>query len=211
MHALICVVSDAKKGTSSTAGMQQTVETSTLLHERIRVVPQRMAAIETAIKAKDFDAFAKITMIDSNSFHAVCLDTTSPIFYLNDVSRALIALVEELNRASIAAGDGYLGAYTFDAGPNCVIYAPEPNMPVILAGVDRFFPQELPFSDPFNISSSSAKASLPKGFNAAVIKSGGWEQGSVKSLIHTRIGDGPRRLDDTESLLGPDGMPKHLA
>jgi len=34
-----------------------------------------MAKIIEAIKAKDFDTFANITMQDSNQFHAVALDT----------------------------------------------------------------------------------------------------------------------------------------
>lgn len=38
LHALICVVSDAKKGTPSTAGMQRTVATSPLLQHRIKDV-----------------------------------------------------------------------------------------------------------------------------------------------------------------------------
>lgn len=208
MQALICVVSDAKKGTSSTAGMQHTVETSPLLQERLRVVPKRMDDISAAIKARDFDAFARLTMADSNQFHAVCLDTAPPIFYLNDVSRAIIGLVEELNRAHLAKTGHLLAAYTFDAGPNAVIYAPEANMPTIVAAVNRFFPQAEAFPDPFKVGTAAA---LPEGFSEGVIRIGGWEKGAVKSLIHTRVGDGPRRLGPEESLLGPDGIPKTLA
>lgn len=208
MQALICVVSDAKKGTSSTSGMQKTVETSPLLQERLRVVPSRMDGISAAIKARDFDEFARITMIDSNQFHAVCLDTSPPIFYLNDVSRAIIGLVEELNRAHKEVTGHLLAAYTFDAGPNAVIYAPEANMPVIVAAVNRFFPQAETFADPFKMGTS---ADLPQGFNENVVRAGGWEKGAVKQLIHTRVGDGPRRLDASESLLKEDGTPKVVA
>ena len=208
MHALICVVSDAKKGTSSTSGMQRTVQTSTLLRERLRVVPERMAAIETAIRDRDFDSFAQITMADSNSFHAVCLDTSPPIFYLNDVSRGLIALVEELNRSSLAAGKGLVAAYTFDAGPNCVIYALERTLPRIVGLVSRFFPQEVAFADPFGLD-KCVESALPEGFDQRAVRV--WEKGSVKSLIHTRVGDGPRRLGDGESLLPSDGVPKSSA
>lgn len=208
MQALICVVSDAKKGTSSTSGMQLTVETSPLLQERLRVVPGRMDAISAAIRDRDFDKFAAITMADSNQFHAVCLDTAPPIFYLNDVSRSIIALVEELNRAHKAATGHLLAAYTFDAGPNAVIYAPAENMPAVVAAVNRFFPQAEAFPDPFSVGTAAA---LPEGFNEGVIRAGGWEKGAVKQLIHTRVGDGPRRLGPEESLLGPDGVPKVLA
>ena len=179
------------------------------------MVPKRMKDISKAILDRDFDTFAQITMNDSNQFHAVCLDTSPPIFYLNDVSRAVIALVEEINRASKNAGMGYIAAYTFDAGPNAVIYALEKNMPTIINLVNRYFPQETDFKDPLGSLKDSSKngkdgAELT-GFNAGVIREGGWEKGAVKSLIHTRVGDGPRKLGDEESLLGQDGMPKHLA
>ena len=39
---------------------------------------------------------------DSNQFHAVCLDTYPPIFYLNDVSRRVIHMVSTLNSAAPA-------------------------------------------------------------------------------------------------------------
>lgn len=212
MHALICVVSDEKKGTSSTSGMQKTVQTSELLQHRIdKVVPKAMSTIEAAIKSRDFDSFAQITMKDSNSFHAVCLDTTPPIFYLNDVSRAIISVVEELNRASLSNGNGYLAAYTFDAGPNAVIYTLEKNIPLILAVISKYFPPATPFDDPFGISTQSHKEELPKGFNEKVVREGGWEKGSVRRLIHTRVGDGPQDLGEGESLLNEEGVPKTLA
>lgn len=193
--------------------MQRTVQTSPLLQHRLTVVPGRMDNISKAILAKDFESFAKITMADSNQFHAVCLDTAPPIFYLNDVSRSIIALVEELNRASVESGKGHIAAYTFDAGPNAVIYALEENMPVIVAAVSRYFPQAEEFPDPFGLfkSTSAKDTQLLQGFNGSVIREGGWEQGAVKSLIHTRVGDGPRKLTEKDSLLGPDGMPKTLA
>ncbi|KAG9078145.1 diphosphomevalonate decarboxylase, partial [Ceratobasidium sp. 370] len=169
LHALICVVNDAKKGTSSTAGMQRTVETSPLLQHRIKeVVPQRMKDIIAAIKARDFEAFAAITMADSNQFHAVALDTAPPIFYMNDVSRAIISLVVEYNRASGKAK----AAYTYDAGPNAVIYAPKENLKEIVNLIVSYFPQSQPFADPFGIfvegQETPGELALPEGFNPAV-------------------------------------------
>lgn len=60
-------------------------------------------------------------MQDSNQFHAVCQDTYPPIFYMNDMSKLIIRLVHVINAhfGSIRA------AYTFDAGPNAVIYTLE--------------------------------------------------------------------------------------
>src|SRR5271170_5898325 len=99
MRALILVVSAEKKGVASTAGMQTTVQTSTLFPTRAsEVVPRRMQVMEAAIASKDFESFARITMQDSNTFHAVCLDSWPPIHYLNDVSRAAMNGVETINR-----------------------------------------------------------------------------------------------------------------
>jgi mevalonate pyrophosphate decarboxylase len=39
------------------------------------VVPGRLAAIERAFLDKDFETFGRITMQDSNQFHACCADT----------------------------------------------------------------------------------------------------------------------------------------
>lgn len=213
LHAVIAIVSDHKKGTSSTAGMQQTVETSTLLQHRIaKVVPERMAAISDAIKAKDFDTFARITMQDSNQFHAVVLDTDPPIFYMNDVSRAIIALIVEYNRVAVATTGHLKAAYTYDAGPNAVIYAPAANIQEILNLIIRFFPQTQQFSDPFKLFANQTppgELPLPNGFNDQVVKQA--EKGAVKGLIHTRVGDGPRVLSDDQGLLGPNGLPKEPA
>ncbi|KAH9978734.1 Diphosphomevalonate decarboxylase [Lactifluus volemus] len=192
IHALICVVSDDKKGTSSTSGMQRTVETSPLLQHRIaHVVPARMAAIKEAILQRDFPAFARITMQDSNQFHAVALDTDPPIFYLNDVSRAIIAVITEYNRA---AGT-IKAAYTFDAGPNAVIYAPKENIKEIVELLLRYFPQAVPFPDPFALDVDN-EGRLPSGFNEKVAKP--FPVASVKGFIHTW-------------LLGENGLPTFLA
>lgn len=212
IHALICVVSDDKKGTSSTSGMQRTVETSTLLQHRIKhVVPERMQAISAAIKARDFDAFARITMQDSNQFHAVALDTDPPIFYMNDVSRSIIALIVEYNRLSVEAGGKLKAAYTYDAGPNAVIYTPKENVKEIVSLIVKYFPQADAFKDPFKLFGTAGvgEGSVVEGFNVNVAKK--FEVGAVKGLIHTRVGDGPRTLGEEESLLGQDGNPKTLA
>jgi diphosphomevalonate decarboxylase len=211
MEALICVVSDAKKGTSSTAGMQATIKTSTLMNERIsQVVPGRMEAMKKAILEKDFQSFAELTMRDSNQFHAVCLDTYPPIFYMNDTSRAIIQLIHEYNATS---PDGKLkAAYTYDAGPNAVIYAPKQHMPEILRMVQHYFPTNKPqqefFANPYGVELEGEYVPH-QGFNEKVVPV--QPAGSVSRLLHTKVDDGPRVLAQAESLLKDDGLPKRLA
>ena len=137
LRALILVVSDEKKETSSTAGMSDSVKTSKLLGYRAaNLVDSSMAKIEEAYKARDFATFGAITMADSNQFHATCLDTTPPIFYLNDTSRKIISVVHKYNtfKGSVRA------AYTFDAGPNAVIYTTSRDLEEIAGLMVRHFP-----------------------------------------------------------------------
>lgn len=118
---IIAVVSSRQKETSSTSGMQDSVNTSDLLHHRAKeIVPKVMVEMKQAIKKRDFATFARICCKDSNQFHATCLDTSPPIFYLNDTSKRIISMVERWNKASGTPK----AAYTFDAGPNAVLFAP---------------------------------------------------------------------------------------
>lgn len=215
LHVLICVVNDGKKGTSSTSGMQRTVETSPLLQHRIQhVVPERMRQMNEAIQARDFGAFTALTTADSNNFHACCLDTAPPIFYMNDTSRAIVQVIEELNRASVQDKGEPVAAYTFDAGPNAVLYVREPDMDTVLRVVRHYFPGA-DFDDPFQLlgaDASDALPSLPPTFNTNVVPV--QPQDSVRRLIHTRVGDGPRVLekgDGAASLLNQDGLPRRTA
>ncbi|KAK9122776.1 hypothetical protein Sjap_012378 [Stephania japonica] len=126
---IIAVVSSRQKETSSTTGMRESVETSPLLHYRsTEVVPKRILQMEEAIRTRDFSSFARLTCADSNQFHAVCLDTSPPIFYMNDTSHRIISYMEKWNRFE---GTPQV-AYTFDAGPNAVLIAPNRNVAALL-------------------------------------------------------------------------------
>ncbi|XP_028548821.1 diphosphomevalonate decarboxylase MVD2, peroxisomal isoform X3 [Dendrobium catenatum] len=118
---IVAVVSSRQKETSSTSGMRESVETSSLIQHRAKVVvPSRILQMEEAIRNRNFSSFARLTCADSNQFHAVCLDTSPPIFYMNDTSHRIINLVERWNRHE----ETPQVAYTFDAGPNAVLIAP---------------------------------------------------------------------------------------
>ncbi|PGH16467.1 diphosphomevalonate decarboxylase [Helicocarpus griseus UAMH5409] len=191
MRALILVVSDVKKDVPSTTGMQATVATSALFPTRAEtVVPARMTAIETAIINRDFPAFAEITMRDSNNFHATNLDTWPPTFYLNDVSRAAIRLVHDINRA---AGET-ICAYTFDAGPNAVIYYLEKESERVIGTFRSILKAETQgwdgvFGDAVkHIKSGIALENLD---SRAV---GGLREG-INTVILTGVGEGPLKVD----------------
>lgn len=193
MKALILVASAEKKGISSTSGMQTTVATSDLFMRRAEVVvPKHQAQMIEAVKNRDFALFGTVTMKDSNSFHATCLDTFPPIFYLNDTSRAAIRAVESINQK---AGK-IIAAYTFDAGPNCVIYFEEEHMAEV-AGV---------------LKSVLGNVGGWEGEDIATAEASHLDERAVKTLqeglsrvIFTSVGEGPVSVKD--SLIKEDGTP----
>ena len=106
---------------------------------------------------------------DSNQFHAICLDTYPPILYLNDTSKRIIQLVTKYNelqgRIKVYKIEKqqqqqqqqhtfmythsltymYIHtltqvAYTFDAGPNAVLFTLTQDMPQLLSLVHYYFP-----------------------------------------------------------------------
>jgi diphosphomevalonate decarboxylase len=202
IRALILVVSDAKKDTSSTAGMSTSVETSELLKYRAEtVVPKRMEMIEEAWKSKDFDAFGKLTMQDSNQFHATCLDTYPPIFYMNDISRSVIHTVTAFN----AFYETIRAAYTFDAGPNAVIYCLEENATEIAALMLHYYPAAAAAAEHYMNNAELAKAATEYTLNPELVsycdKTGRVPAaGDVKMMYYTKAGPGPLKVTDVCNL-----------
>ncbi|KAK7590107.1 hypothetical protein V9T40_001720 [Parthenolecanium corni] len=136
MRALI-LVNDQKKVIGSTKGMQRTAETSQLFQYRIqKCVKEHVTQMIRAIKDKNFDSFAEVTMRESNQLHAVCLDTYPPAIYMNNTSHAISSFIHQYN----SAANGLKVAYTFDAGPNACLFVLEKDVPSLLAAILKVFP-----------------------------------------------------------------------
>lgn len=195
MKAAILVVSASKKDTPSTSGMQLTVKTSDLFKERVRdVVPRRFEEMKKSIREKNWPLFAELTMKDSNSFHATCLDTFPPIFYMNDTSKKIIKLCHQIN----AFYNETVVAYTFDAGPNAVLYYLKENEHKLFAFIYRTFNKVSGWETKF---SSDELAQFIKHFDTTVAKDLDFEiddelyQG-VSKVILTQVGPGPQPTDE---------------
>ncbi|KAI1262288.1 diphosphomevalonate decarboxylase [Xylariaceae sp. FL1019] len=183
MRALVLVVSAAKKGVSSSSGMQQTVATSDMFQRRIEtVVPKHMKLMEEAIAARDFPKFAEVTMKDSNSFHSTCSDTYPPIYYMNDVSRAAVRAVEAIN----AAAGKTIAAYTFDAGPNAVVYYLEEDKATVVGTFYNLLSTTDGWKD--EAKSFTNGVQLDEGVAGLI-------QGGVSRIIQTSVGEGPVKTD----------------
>lgn len=217
---LVAVVSSRQKETSSTSGMRETVETSPLIkHRAAEVVPKRVPEMEEAIKNRDFPTFARLTCADSNQFHAVCLDTSPPIFYMNDTSHRIISCVEKWNRSE----ETPQVAYTFDAGPNAVLIArnrkvaasllqrllfhfpPQSNADLnsYIVG-DKSILQDAGIQDLKDVEALPPPPEIKDNVPAQKYK------GDVSYFICTRPGKGPVVItDESQALLNPEtGLPK---
>ena len=212
---LIAVVSDARKDTGSTDGMARAVATSTLLrHRAAAVVPERLERTKAAFLARDFAAFAEAAMADSNQFHATCLDTFPPVFYMNDVSRRIVGLVHAVN----AAAGATVAGYTFDAGPNAVLLTTRPHAARLLAVLRAHFPPPPPppagaGGEPWltgagaaalEEEAAAAAGALPPGLACEPHRA---QPGAVRHVYATSVGDGPRVLSASEALADPEGVP----
>ncbi|CAL5363344.1 unnamed protein product [Camellia sinensis] len=217
---VIAVVSSRQKETSSTSGMRETVETSMLIKHRAKeVVPKRIVEMEEAIKNRDFPSFAHLACADSNQFHAVCMDTSPPIFYMNDTSHRIIGCVEKWNRSE----ESPQVAYTFDAGPNAVMIARSrkvaalllqrllfhfpPNADTDLSSYvigDKSILQDVGVKDMKDVEALPPPPEIKDNIPAQKYK------GDVSYFICTRPGKGPVVLsDESQALLCPKtGMPK---
>ncbi|KAL3795248.1 hypothetical protein HJC23_008333 [Cyclotella cryptica] len=199
IRAVILVVSNKEKETSSTKGMETSVTTSRLLEYRAKhVVPQRMKEIEKAIQEKDFESFGKVTMMDSNQFHATCLDTYPPIFYMNDVSKSVVTMVHVYNEWA----EEIRAAYTFDAGPNAVLYTLEKYQVELLALVLRYYPEVGEgYVNNSELRKEAMEFALEAGLVEAVEKRCRVRDiGDVKMVYCTKGGPGPQTLGDQCSL-----------
>jgi diphosphomevalonate decarboxylase len=217
MNVLALVLHDRKKDSSSTDGMRLSAETSELLPHRVQIVEaRRLAQLESALASKDFNELGRIIMQDSNCFHAICLDTQPPLFYLNDKSREIIRLVNEFNRLK---GDRIRVAYSFDAGPNAFLFLLDDDLNEFLSlirhvyfgavGQDDFLADKLmtKMSSEQKAQLVAAKCDLTR-FEASFKNA---EPGLIKYIIHSKVGDDPKVVvgnDLSESLLDLNGNPK---
>ncbi|XP_019883286.1 diphosphomevalonate decarboxylase isoform X2 [Camponotus floridanus] len=204
MRILILVVTDEQKKIPSAIGMKRSMETSQFLQYRIsHTVPERTNKMQQAIIEKDFKTFAELTMKDSNQMHAVCLDTYPPCVYMNNISNSIMNLIHSYNDAV----NDVKVAYTFDAGTNATLYLLEKDVPTVMGVLNYFFPpvanvaieykRGLPVEE-----IKPAKDLLEK------LKFEKQPPGQLKYIIYTKVGDGPKYLDNPQDhLLDGQGNP----
>lgn len=204
IRVMILVVNDNKKDTSSTSGMKLSKETSSLIKYRVeQVVPKRCKQMYEAIKNRDFNLFAELTMKDSNSFHAICQDTFPPICYMNEISWSIVKLIHVYNQ--VYASNQV--AYTFDAGPNACLFLLKERVEEMYSIIDHFYPAAIKKLNYFRgetVARVKIDTNLLKVFEEKSIQI---QPDALKGIIYTKIGPSPK-TDNNLSLLNDEGLPK---
>jgi len=112
-------VKKKEKKVKSRAGMRQTVKDHPLYKDWIDYEEGQMKdTMIRLVREKRFPQLAELIMRASNNLHAMALSTYRPIIYMNETSHAIIDAIHDLN---LEKGEN-VAAYTFDAGPNAVVF-----------------------------------------------------------------------------------------
>jgi len=118
LRNVIAITDAGRKLVGSDLGMQLTVSGSALYKERVKRMPSIIRGMKSAILSRNLPSFLTLAMKESSNMHAVMLDSTPPIMYLNDISREIMREVHLFNEEE----GGIVAGYTFDAGPNAHVY-----------------------------------------------------------------------------------------
>ena len=139
---------------------------------------------------------------------------------MNDVSKNIIQIITRYNEwaGTIRAGKQFdrfgnnppnsrplFIAYTFDAGPNAVIYTLEKYQSELLALLLKYFPPRDSGTNEYvsdkDLAQKALEVQLDPSLIDAVEKSSSiHKHGDVKMMYCTRAGEGAKRLDPTESV-----------
>jgi len=117
LRIIYATTEPGEKKVKSREGMQASVATNPVYNAWVRYEEKVLrASMLGALRRKDFPALSEFIMKASNNFHQICFGTYPMLRYLNESSFSIIDAIGTLNESGIKA------AYTFDAGPNAVIF-----------------------------------------------------------------------------------------
>jgi len=120
----IAVVSESHKPVGSADG-HTLARTSPFQEARVTTAPGRIDRCRNAILARDFEAFAEVTELDSNMMHAVMMTSKPALLYWLPATLTVMQVVAAWRRKGIPA------FYTIDAGPNVHVFCEENDAPTI--------------------------------------------------------------------------------
>lgn len=118
LRNVIAIVERGEKKVGSRDGMRITTSTCKSFPQRLKEVEERLRIAKDAIVDFNFQKLAPIIMKDSDSMHKVMKESNPSLIYMDKSSQDIRNAIIQMNKEK---GE-YLGAYTFDAGPNAHVY-----------------------------------------------------------------------------------------
>ncbi len=122
---VIAVISKQHKHVGSTAG-HALAGTSPLQAARVASASERLERCREAVLARNFAQLAEVVEADSNLMHAVMMTSSSPLFYWEPITLAIMKSVRAWR------AEGLLVCYTSDAGPNVHCLCPTEDAPEVM-------------------------------------------------------------------------------
>ena len=116
------IVSEAKKKTSSRAGMAQTVATSPYYDGWLKTIEQDIDAVRTGIRMKDFTLVGSTAEQNALKMHATMMTTMPSIIYWEP------ATVEIMHHIMTWREEGLESYFTMDAGPQVKVLCLKKNV-----------------------------------------------------------------------------------
>jgi len=112
IRMIIIIVEDNKKSKSSSAGMEETVNTSPFYKCWLSSVDQDLINVRNAIFERDIEKLGKTMEHNCLKMHATMITTIPSIIYWKPSTLEVIEKIKEIRN------NGYQCYYTMDAGPN---------------------------------------------------------------------------------------------
>ncbi|KAK2957418.1 putative Diphosphomevalonate decarboxylase [Blattamonas nauphoetae] len=184
LEILVCVVSSAAKSIGSTEGMQKTANDPSLRTLRETNVPPRLEKAKLSILSKDFASLAQITMDECTEFLHCCSTTIPPNGYLSPISTQIIQAVNDFNTIN----KNLLVFYTFDAGPNAILFTRTGDL---LSFLDYFLRKPITNSSTKRTSVQTKDPICSKFIEEWHTGPGETDQEIIQTIIHTKVGEGP--------------------
>lgn len=134
LRVIIPIICRMGNRVPSTEGMIRTALTSRSFHAWVRYCNEMAPRAIDAIMNKSFSYLAEIAEGHAMSMHGLCLQARPPILYLREESISLLEAVIPLKQQLPLF-------FTFDAGPNPILFTLEPYVQSVRQAILSSFPE----------------------------------------------------------------------
>lgn len=99
---VVAIVSTEKKFLATSEG-QKSARTSPFFHERLRLIPDKIARVKKSIAEKNFTAFGELIESEALEFHSILFTSHPSLFYWTPETVAVMKSVQRLRNEGLEA------------------------------------------------------------------------------------------------------------